>query len=130
VIVVDASAALEMLLRTPAAAAVEARLLGSGETLHAPHLLDIEVAQVLRRYVAAGDIDPARGLDALADLADLPLRRYPHGFLLPRVCALRDNLTAYDAVYVALAEALDASLLTRDRRLAAAADRHARVELV
>ena len=100
------------------------------QTLHAPHLLDVEVAQVVRRYAASGEINPERGRAALADLADFPLRRYPHGFLLPRVWELRNNLTAYDAVYVALAEALDAPLLTRDRRLASAAGHRARVELV
>jgi predicted nucleic acid-binding protein len=130
VIVVDASAVLEALLRTPAAAAVERRLFGSRQTLHAPHLLDIEVAQVVRRYAAAGEIDRERGRAALTDLVDLPLHRYPHDFLLPRVWDLRDNLTGYDAVYVALAEALDAPLLTRDRRLAAASGHRARVELV
>jgi predicted nucleic acid-binding protein len=129
VIVVDASALLEVLLRTPAATAVERRLFEPGETLHAPHLIDVEVAQVVRRYAAAGTIEPDRGRAAFSDLADFPLQRYPHGFLLPRVWELRDNLTAYDAVYVALAEALDAPLLTRDRRLAAAAGRHARAEL-
>jgi predicted nucleic acid-binding protein len=129
VIVVDASALLEALLRTPAAEAVERRLFDARETLHAPHLLNIEVVQVIRRYAAAGEIDQERGRAALADLEDFPLRRYPHGFLLPRVWELRNNLTAYDAVYVALAEALDAPLLTRDRRLAAAASRQVRVEL-
>jgi predicted nucleic acid-binding protein len=128
-IVVDASALLEALLHTPAAAAVERRLFCPSETLHAPHLIDVEVAQVVRRHAAAGTIEPDRGRAALADLADIPLRRYPHAFLLPRVWQLRANMTAYDAVYVALAEALDAPLLTRDRRLAAAAGRHARVEL-
>lgn len=128
-IVVDASALLEVLLRTPAAEAVEGRLFGAGETLHAPHLLDVEVAQVIRRYAAAGEIDEERGRAALVDLGDFPLRRYPHGFLLPRVWELRRNLTAYDATYVALAEALEAPLLTRDRRLARAAGRHARIEL-
>lgn len=130
-IVVDASARLEVLLRTPAAEAVERCLFEeSHETLHAPHLLDVEVAQVLRRYAAAGEIDGERGRAALADLADFPIRRYPHDLLLTRVWDLRKNFTAYDAVYVALAEALDAPLLTRDRRLAAAARRHVRVELV
>ncbi len=129
-IVVDASALLEALLRTPAAKAVETWLFDARHTLHAPHLLDVEVAQVIRRYVANGDIDSGRGRAALADLADFPLHRYPHDFLLPRVWDLRNNLTAYDAVYVALAEALDAPLLTRDRRLAAAAGHVARVELV
>jgi predicted nucleic acid-binding protein len=129
-IVVDTSALIEVLLRTPAARAVESRLFDPRRTLHAPHLLDIEVAQVVRRYAAKGEIDDERGRAALADLADFPLRRYPHEFLLPRVWDLRNNLTAYDAVYVALAEVLDAPLLTRDQRLAAAAGHHARVELV
>lgn len=129
-IVVDASALLEALLRTPAAKAVERWLFDPDQTLHAPHLLDVEVAQVIRRYAANGEIDNDRGRAALADLADLPLHRYPHDFLLPRVWDLRSNLTAYDAVYVALAEALDAPLLTRDRCLASAAGHHARIELV
>jgi predicted nucleic acid-binding protein len=129
-IVLDASAMLEALLRTPAAEVVEQWLLDPGQTLHAPHLLDIEVAQVLRRYTASGEIDAERGRLALTDLADLPVQRYSHHFLLPRVWELRNNLTVYDAVYVALAEALNAPLLTRDRRLAAAADRYALVELI
>ena len=129
-IVVDASALLEALLRTPAAKAVEKFLFNPRQTLHAPHLLDVEIAQVIRRYAANGEIDAERGRAALVDLADFPLHRYPHDFLLPRVWELRNNLTAYDAVYVALAETLDAPLLTRDRRLAAAPGHHARVELV
>jgi predicted nucleic acid-binding protein len=130
VIVVDASALLEILLRTPAAGAVEERLFAPGQTLHAPHLLDVEAAQVIRRYAASGGIDGERGRLALDDLADFPLRRYPHDFLLPRIWSLRNNLTAYDAAYVALAEALDAPLLTRDRRLAAAPGHHAEIILV
>jgi predicted nucleic acid-binding protein len=129
-IVVDASALVELLLRTPAANAVESRLFELGQTLHAPHLLDVEIAQVVRRYAANGDIDARRGAEALTDLTDLPLRRYPHDFLLPRIWQLRHNLTAYDAIYVALAEALGAPLLTRDERLAAAPGHGARVELV
>jgi predicted nucleic acid-binding protein len=130
VIVVDASALLEALLRTPAAKAVEDRLFAPRQTIHAPHLLDVEVAQVIRRYALNGEIDSERGRMALIDLVDLPLRRYPHDFLLPRIWNLRNNLTAYDAAYVALAEALDAPLLTRDRRLAAAAGHRAQIELV
>jgi len=76
-IVVDASALLEILLRTPAADAVEDRLFAPGQTLHAPHLLDVEAAQVIRRYAANGEIDGERGGLALDDLADFPLRRYP-----------------------------------------------------
>ena len=129
-IVVDASALLEVLLRTPAASDVEQHLFAPGQTLHAPHLLDVEVAQVVRRYVAGGEIDADRGGAVLADMSDLPLRRYPHDILMQRVWALRNNFTAYDAVYVALAEALDAPLLTRDRRLAAAAGHRARILLV
>lgn len=129
-IVVDASALLEALLRTPAAAVVEERLFDVRHTLHVPHLIDIEVAQVLRRYAATGQIEPGRCRDALDDLSDFPLHRYPHDVLLPQVWELRHNLTAYDAVYVALAEALDARLVTCDRRLAAASGHRARVDLV
>ena len=129
-IVVDAAALLEALLRTSAAKTVEERLFAARQTLHAPHLIDVEVAQVIRRYSANGEIDSERGRMALMDLADLPLRRYPHDFLLPRIWDLRNNLTAYDATYVALAEALDAPLLTRDRRLAAAAGHQAQIELI
>jgi predicted nucleic acid-binding protein len=130
VIVIDASAVLEVLLRTPAAGAIEARLFAAGESLHAPHLLDVEVAQVLRGYHAAGSIDADRGREALADLVDLPIARYPHHLFLPRIWALRHNVTAYDAAYLALAEALQAPLLTRDGRLAAAPGHSARVEQV
>jgi predicted nucleic acid-binding protein len=130
VIVVDASALLEALLGTSAAKTVQDRLFAPRQTLHAPHLLDVEVTQVIRRYAANGDIDTERGRLALADMADFPLLRYPHHLLLPRIWELRNNLTAYDAVYVALAEALGAPLLTRDRRLATAAGHRARIELV
>jgi predicted nucleic acid-binding protein len=129
-IVIDASALLEVLLRTPSAQAVEARLFEEPrQTLHAPHLVDVEVVQVLRRYATMGEIDDRRGTEALADLADFPIRRYSHDFLLTRVWTLRSNFTAYDAVYVALAEALNARLLTRDQRLAAAVRRHVGIGL-
>lgn len=129
-IVVDASAVLEVLLRTPAAAAIETRIFDPGETLHAPHLLDLEIAQVLRRYAMSGQIDPGRGQTALSDFASFTLNRYPHDVLLPRIWEMRANVTAYDAAYVALAEALDAPLLTSDKRLAAATGHLARIELV
>ena len=90
----------------------------------------MEVTQVIRRYIASGQIDAGRGRAAITDLADFPLRRYPHDFLLPRIWDLRSKLTAYDAAYAALAEALDAPLLTRDKRLAAAAGHRLRIELV
>jgi predicted nucleic acid-binding protein len=127
--VVDASVVLEVLLQTPLAAAIEEHLFTS-EQLHAPHLIDLEVAQVLRRFVLRGDIQTERGRVALADYADFPIRRYPHDFLLPRVWDVRDNLTAYDAAYVALAEVLDATLLTHDRKLATAGGHQARIELL
>lgn len=128
--VLDASALIEVLLRMPAAAAVEARIGETRAMLQAPHLLDIEVTQVLRRFVSAGIIDEERGKAALADLVAYPLLRYPHAQLLQRVWELRGNLTAYDAAYVALAEALDVPLLTRDRRVAAATGHAARVYVV
>jgi len=129
-IVVDASAILELLLGTPAARHVSERLFSLGESLHAPHLLDLEVAQVLRRYCLSGEIDARRSLEALQDLADLRLVRYPHDLFLPRIWELRRNLTAYDASYVALAEALGAPLVTRDAALASAPGHAARVELI
>jgi predicted nucleic acid-binding protein len=128
-IVADASALTAMFLRLSGGDAIEARLQGSGRALHAPHLLDAEVAHVIRRYAANGRIGPERGRELLADLADLPLQRHPHDWLLPRVWELRHNLTACDAMYVALAEALDAPLVTRDQRLAAASGHSARIEL-
>lgn len=129
-IVPDASVILEVLLRTPDAEGIEARIFLPDETLHAPHLLDLEVAQVLRRYVSQRQITEARGAEALADLGDFPITRYPHTIFLPRVWELRGNLTAYDAVYIALAEALDASLVTRDSGLASATGHGAHIDLV
>ena len=129
-IVVDASVLVEALFQTLAAGALRARLFDAEQTLHAPHLIDLEVAQVVRRYAASGRIGPAQGRAALNDLKNFPLDRYPHDMFLPRIWELRHNLTAYDAAYVALAEALDAPLLTRDRRLAAAPGHRARIDLV
>ncbi len=129
-IVVDASAVLEILLQTPAAGRISRRMFAAGESLHAPHLLDLEIAQVLRRYTRLGDISPRRGDEATTDLADLPLTRFPHLALVPRIWELRHNFTAYDAVYVALAEALDVPLVTRDRALALSAPRRVRVEVL
>jgi predicted nucleic acid-binding protein len=130
VIIVDASVLFEVLLHMPAAGMLENRLFDSGLPLHAPHLIDVEVAHVVRRYAANGELDPDRGRAALVNLAEFPMRRHEHYSLLPRVWDLRNNITAYDAVYIALAEALDATLLTRDQRLANAASHNARIELV
>ncbi|SEO99067.1 Predicted nucleic acid-binding protein, contains PIN domain [Rhodospirillales bacterium URHD0017] len=129
-IVVDASALLEVLLHTPRGEAIEARLFDGLESLHSPHLLDVEVAQVIRRFEIAGEIEVERAQAALDDFMDLPIQRHPHGFLLKRVWSLRASMTAYDAVYVALAEIMEATFVTHDRRLAAAARRHVTVELV
>ena len=129
-IVVDASALVDMILQTPIAARLEQRLAAMGETLHAPHLVDVEVAHALRRHAASGVITAARGRQALTDLAELRLERYPHQPIIARVWELRNNLSAYDAAYVALAEALDAPLVTRDRRLANAPGHRAQIELI
>ena len=129
-IVVDASAILEVLLNTTAGSSIADRIFSTGETLHAPHLLDLEVAQVLRRYARSGEMEPQRGLEALNDLSDLPLQRYPQDLFLARIWELRGNLTAYDAAYVALAEALGAPLVTRDGALASRGVHRATVEIV
>jgi predicted nucleic acid-binding protein len=129
-IVLDASALVELLLRGPAAEAIAQRLRAPRLTLHAPHLIDVEVAQAIRRYALRSDITAERGALALDRLGELRLTRHAHHSLLPRIWALRNTVTAYDAAYVALAEALAAPLLTRDRRLAAASGHRASVEVV
>jgi predicted nucleic acid-binding protein len=129
-IVVDASALLEVLLGTSVASGLAERLFAEGETLHAPHLLDVEVAQVLRRYALAGTFSADRGAEALEDLADFPIARYPHQPFLSRIWELRHNITAYDAAYLALAEALAAPLVTRDAKLASTTGHQARIELI
>lgn len=128
--VLDASAAIEWLLQTPAGLKVNKRIFLRRAPLHAPHLLDLEVAQVLRRYVRDKMIAAGRGQEAHEDLADLPLHRYPHDFLISRVLELRTALIAYDAIYVALADLLDAPLLTCDRKIASAPGHHAVVEVI
>jgi predicted nucleic acid-binding protein len=130
VIVLDASALLEFLLQTPLGTKVEARLLRDADELHAPHLADVEVTQGLRRLVRTREVTPDRAADALADLADLDLHRHGHLDLLARGWALRDNLTAYDAMYVALAEALDAPIVTCDVPLAKSPGHRARIEAI
>jgi len=130
VIVVDASALLEFLLQTPLGTRVEARLFRDRDEFHAPHLADVEVTQGLRRLVRAGEVSPARAAEAIADLADLDLHRHPHIDLLMRAWKLRENITAYDAMYVALAEALDAPLVTCDRPLASTRGHGATIEAI
>ncbi len=128
--VVDASAAIEWLLRTQKGSVIEAQMFSKGQTLHAPHLLDIEVTQVLRRYARERAVTEARAEQLLQNLVDLRILRHRHTFLLRRAWQLRHHLTVYDAVYVALAEALDAPLLTCDAKIAAAPGHHATVEVV
>lgn len=128
-IVLDASAAVELVLGSPRGATVRDRIQRTDETLHAPHLLDVEVASVLRRYQLSGELSAEEGREALADLAGLDITRYPHDPLLPRVWELRTAVTAYDAVYLALAEVLEAPLLTLDRRLVRTRGHGARVEM-
>lgn len=129
-IVLDASAVLDLLLATPEGRAVDLRLQASGEEVAAPHALDLEVAQVLRGMVARRELASERADRALDDLTRLPVVRYPEEVLLPRVWSLRQRATAYDAAYLALAEALDAVLLTSDRRIAEIPGHEAVVEVV
>jgi predicted nucleic acid-binding protein len=124
-IVIDAAAFVDALAERPA---VVERI--SGEELHAPDLIDLEVASALRRFAAAGRIDDSLGRRLLAVLADADLHRHSHRQLLGSVWELRHNLSAYDAAYVALATALDVPLVTADRKLAAAPGLTCAVELI
>lgn len=128
-IVVDASVLVDFLIGRPGMAAIGAVLL-RGRSLHAPHLLDIEVSQALRRLSLAGLIAVDRAAASMRNLGQLALTRHGHAPLLDRIWHLRHNLTAYDAAYVALAEALDAPLVTRDARLATSGRHNAVIELV
>lgn len=128
-IVLDASAAVDWLLQTGAGLQIEKRIYSRNETLHSPHLLDLEVAQVFRGLVRGGTISARRGDEALRDLLALRIARYPHSVFLTRIWQHRHNLSAYDAAYVVLAEWLSAPLVTRDSRLSAASGHAARVEL-
>jgi predicted nucleic acid-binding protein len=129
VIVVDASI-LASALADDGADGDRARARLTAENLAAPELVDLEVASVWRRASHAGRLGERRAGQALADLAAAPLARAPHGPLLPRIWELRDNLTPYDGAYVALAEALDAALLTADTRLATAPSIRCEVEVL
>ena len=128
--VLDASVVVEVLLRPDPEGEIERAVFRPGVALHCPHLLDIEVTQTLRRHLRAKEISDERARQALDDLAAFPLHRHTQTALLPRVWDLRHNLTAYDAVYVALAETLGEPLFTRDKRLAAAAGHEAAIEVV
>jgi predicted nucleic acid-binding protein len=132
-LIVDASAAAELLLGRPAGESVARHLREHAFDLHAPHLLDLEVLSVLRRLVAARELPLARAEEAIEDLLDLPLERYGQHELIPRVWELRANFSPYDAAYVALADVIaddGASLLTADARLARAVAAHTGVRVV
>jgi len=129
VIVLDASAAVDWLLQTSTGKQIENRIYSRHESLHAPHLLDLEVGQVLRRLTREGIVLPARADQAVQDLLDMRLTRYPHFALLPRIWQLHHNLTAYDAAYIVLSEILGAPLITRDARLISASSHTARIEV-
>lgn len=128
-IVVDASVIVELLRQGPLSTACESRLV-SRHPWHAPHVLDLEVAQVLRRQVLAGEMSDARGGEAMALIRDMPIRRWPHDPLISRIWALRHNVTAYDAAYLALAEALEVPMVTFDGRLARSPSHYAVIDFV
>lgn len=128
-IVADASALLDALLKPIGFEALWDRLVISRETLHVPHLIDLEIAQVLRRRLAARVLSHTRAEQVLEDWRCMRVRRHAHIELLDSIWALRDRLTAYDAAYVALAQTLDVPLITRDRGLAAVVENTISVEL-
>ena len=127
-LVLDTSAVLDVLTATEPAPGLAQRLARDGD-LHAPHLLDTEMLHALRGLTSRGELSEERGADARTDFAELALIRYPHWPLSDRVWELRHNLTAYDATFVALAEALDVPLVTCDARLAGAPSHSAEIEL-
>ena len=126
-IVLDASVAIEIVLGSPVGRGALDRI--GDETLHAPQLLPVEVGQVLRRLTKAGEMTANRAAQALDDLLDLDIELYDHAVLMRRAWALRGNLTMYDATYIALAEVLEAPLLTTDGRLERSPGNRAVVEL-
>ena len=115
--------------KTVAGQHIEERIYSRNESLHAPHLLDLEVTRVLRRLALQGVVSVHRADQAVRDLLDLRITRYPHLVLLPRIWQLRHNFSAYDAAYIVLAEKLGAALVTRDARLASASGHAAPIEL-
>ena len=128
-IVLDASAVVDWLLQTSVGQRIEKRIYSQGESLHAPHLMDLEVAQVLRRLAREKIVSVNRANEVVQDLEALRITRYPHFVMLGRVWELRDKLSAYDAAYVALAEKLGATLVSRDARLAGASGHRAKIEV-
>ncbi len=128
--VVDASVLVEYLVDAQGAKAAAVRLIPEGDQLWAPHLIDAEVGQALRGQVRRREIGTARAQDALTEFAEMPVQRVEHDPLLYGAWAMRENVSFYDGLYLALARMLDQPLLTFDARLARAGSRRARVELL
>ena len=129
-IVLDASAVVALLVgQGLGAERIRRKVEGPGQSLHVPHVMDLEMLHALRRQTLLGTLSSRRSAEAIEDLKNLAFVRYPHATLVDRIWSLKDNLTAYDAAYVALAEALDAPLVTMDARLAQAPGIRAAVEV-
>lgn len=128
--VLDASALLELVVGTAAGLAVADLLDDPDDGVHVPHVADVEVASALRRLVAEGVVSETIARESLDDFQSLDLQRHAHEPMLDRIWEMRKNLSAYDAAYVALAEVLDAELITCDRRLARAPRLSIRTRLI
>jgi predicted nucleic acid-binding protein len=128
--VLDASALLELVVGTSAGLAVADELDDPDDGVHVPHLVDVEVASALRRLVAEGVVSESIARESLDDLQSLDLQRHAHEPMLDRIWELRKNFSAYDAASVALAEVLEAELITCDRRLARAPKLSVRARLI
>lgn len=120
-IVIDASAAVDWVLQTTAGQRIDRRIFSRNESLHAPHLIDVEVTHVVRRLLRERKISDRRADEAIQDFLDARILRYPHSIFVPWMWRHRSNFSAYDGAYVALTDNLSATLLTRDKRLASAA---------
>lgn len=121
---------VELVLGTRRGRLVAQRIQDPAATLHSPCLLDVEVAQAIRRYVRSQQVSPDRGRKAIELLRAFDATRYPHDVLLPRIWSLRDNLSAYDAAYVSLAEALSCPLVTTDRKFRRGPGAHIEIEVI
>ena len=127
-IVLDASAVVTILVG-PGGECIREKVEAPHESLHVPHVMELEVLHALRRQALLGTLSRQRSSEALTDLGNISFTRYPHTPLMGRIWELNENLTAYDAAYVALAEALDAPLITMDARLAQVPGIRAAVEV-
>ena len=129
-IVLDASAAVAVLLNLGVGATrIRERMEGEDDGLHVPHLFEIEVLNALRHHALRHGLSERRGLELLEDLTTMSVSRYAHAAMLPRIWELRANVSAYDAAYIALAETLEATLVTRDAKLVRAPGIRAEVEV-